>query len=682
MLDVVWLKRDVRLHDHGPFAEISRSSKPFLILYMYEPDQLSEPTVHGSHLRFIHEGLIDLDNRFNVEFGHDGNNKEVQEKKAKSRSASFKALTICHSNAIATLNAIHENCNFCVGRLLAHQETGHWQSYMRDKAVRKWCRSRNIPFIEYNQNGVTRCLKSRDDYSKKFKAFMSMQPYATLYITSGLLERLVVLPDLPGFMSTDFESHLNEMSEIAVEQRLDLPDRQQQGGETKALSTLKSFLQDRGSNFSSNISSPNTAWTSCSRLSPYLSWGNISLRMVFNRLSERQEQLRTLKKQGGDIGNWLKSLQAFSSRIHWRSHFIQKLETEPMMEKRDLCPAYQPLRRQDGDWNSKHYEAWKDGVTGFPFVDACMRCLSKHGWLNFRMRAMLVSFATYNLWLDWKGIAPHLARHFLDYEPGIHYPQLQMQAGCTGINAMRVYSVTKQGKDQDPSGTFIRKYVPELFRVPDKYIHEPWKMPASEQIKCETLIITYIEKESSSTARVNADGSSWNTYPEPIVDEKETAKIAKSKIAGIRKLESTKVMANQVFQKHGSRSRRDGDEMKGKPSKVGSSGVEEQAQKKPGKQQPRICSYFSGSKCSDNGKTVMITATKSSRHKHPSIVGNDAVEEGQISDQDVAKTPSFPKKRAKKKDNSSCWACHVCTFLNDKPLGLACSICGEPRKIC
>ncbi len=78
------------------------------------------------------------------------------------------------------------------------------------------------------------------------------------------------------------------------------------------------------------------------------------------------------------------------------------------------------------------------------------------------MRAMLVSFAAFNLWLDWKRLAPHLARVFLDYEPGIHYPQLQMQSGSTGINTMRVYSVTKQGKDQDPQGTFIRRYVPEL----------------------------------------------------------------------------------------------------------------------------------------------------------------------------------------------------------------------------
>ena len=126
------------------------------------------------------------------------------------------------------------------------------------------------------------------------------------------------------------------------------------------------------------------------------------------------------------------------------------------MEARDVCPAFQSMRRGDDDWNEEYYQAWKHGRTGFPFVDACMRCLIQHGWLNFRMRAMLVSFATYNLWLDWTRISGHLARVFLDYEPGIHYPQIQMQAGTTGINAMRVYNVVKQGKDQDPDGTSVR----------------------------------------------------------------------------------------------------------------------------------------------------------------------------------------------------------------------------------
>lgn len=155
---------------------------------------------------------------------------------------------------------------------------------------------------------------------------------------------------------------------------------------------------------------------------------------------------------------------------------------------------------------------------------------------------MLVSFATYNLWLDWKKIAPHLARLFLDYEPGIHYPQLQMQSGTTGINAMRVYNVTKQGKDQDPNGVFIRKYVPELRQVPNEHIHEPWKMSLQLQRKLKIRVATSED-----------EGEGIVYYQKPIVDEKETAKVAKDAISAVRKQVETREVAGQVYQKHGSR---------------------------------------------------------------------------------------------------------------------------------
>lgn len=122
---------------------------------------------------------------------------------------------------------------------------------------------------------------------------------------------------------------------------------------------------------------------------------------------------------------------------------------------------------------------------------------------------MLVSFAIYNLWLDWRAVASHMARVFLDYEPGIHYSQLQMQAATTGVD-MRCYSVTKQAKEQDPKGDFIKRYVPELASVPEKFIHEPWRLKGSDAIPAET-------------------------YPPRIVDELKTSKAAKSAISVLQK---------------------------------------------------------------------------------------------------------------------------------------------------
>jgi deoxyribodipyrimidine photo-lyase len=458
------------------------------------------------------------------------------------------------------------------------------------------------------------------------------------------------------------------LTEIAEEQRADRPERQQQGGEGKAMATLNSFLQERGSKFSQGISSPNTSWTSCSRLSPYLSWGHISLRLVIQTLAARQEQLRKLEEEGRNTGTWLRSLQAFSSRLHWRSHFIQKLESEPEMEKRDLCPAYQPLRRQEGDWNPDYYRAWETGKTGFPFVDACMRCLLQHGWLNFRMRAMLVSFATFNLWLDWKSLAPHLARVFLDYEPGIHYSQLQMQSGSTGINTMRVYNVTKQGKDQDPQGIFIRRYVPELNKVPKQYIHEPWKMPLPVQHQCKTIV-------GDTQTRTKQTENDWIMYPEPIVNEQESAKIAKAKVADVRKLESTKAMANKVYQQHGSRNFRR-DEMNGKKPKALVSVVEKEDPSK----QPKISSIFASRPAScDDGKdkSKNKTDSKAKASDNTAIKQHGLPIKRHLSTSEKEMNPAEKKLRVSTTayEATGNWSCRACTFVNDKPLGLACSMC-------
>ncbi|MDZ7756530.1 MAG: FAD-binding domain-containing protein [Rhodohalobacter sp.] len=157
----------------------------------------------------------------------------------------------------------------------------------------------------------------------------------------------------------------------------------------------------------------------------------------------------------------------------------------------------------------RNFEAWRTGQTGFPMVDACMRSVNATGYLNFRMRAMLVSFLTHHLWLDWPKGSLHLAKQFLDFEPGIHYSQFQMQASTMGVNTIRIYNPVKQGYDHDPDGTFIREWVDELKGVPTELIHEPWKMSGMEQEMYE--------------CRIGVD------YPEPIIpDIKESYKHASS----------------------------------------------------------------------------------------------------------------------------------------------------------
>ncbi len=208
-------------------------------------------------------------------------------------------------------------------------------------------------------------------------------------------------------------------------------------------------------------------------------------------------------------GEWKRALAAFLARLHWRDHFIQKLEDEPRIEFENFARAYDGLREPEFD--AERFERWKEGFTGFPFVDACMRMLRQTGWINFRMRAMLVSFAAYDLWLPWRPVALHLARLFTDYEPGIHYSQCQMQSGTTGINTLRIYNPDKQWRDHDPNSEFVRRWVPEF--------DDPRR------------------------------------YPAPIVDHAEAARRARERIYRLRRTLEARAEAEQVKERHGSRKR-------------------------------------------------------------------------------------------------------------------------------
>lgn len=702
-MDVVWLKRDVRLHDHAPLQAAchqSNNNTPICVLYLYEPDQLSQPAVHGSHIAVTNEGLVDMDQQL-CGCGPDQQQQAITQQQATSDDVheyQFRYLTVCYANAIPTLQYIHSN--YTIKRLLAHEETGHYASYQRDRQVRKWCKEHSVPFQEFVQSGVTRRLQNRDDFSKKLKHFLE-QPQCTVDVVNLRTRiRQLTMPrdnDIDNAGSINNNSvirfnkkplMLDQIIEIPLHHRVDRASRQK-GGERAAQRTLHSFLHERGKRYSAGISSPLSSWTSCSRLSVFLSWGHISLRHVHQATQQRSQALKNLP----DTGTSKKSLAAFQSRLHWRAHFIQKLESDPLLEKRDLHPSYQRLRRQPQDWNEAHYQAWATGITGFPFVDACMRCLLQTGWLNFRMRAMLVSFATYNLWLDWKRIAPHLARVFLDYEPGIHYPQLQMQAGTTGINAMRVYNVIKQGKDQDPDGVFVKRYVRELQRVPKQYIHEPWKMTSAMQQKYHVWISKTAAAKDETKGRYNNNSDvAIDFYPIKIVDEQETARTAKAKVNDIRKQESAKEIAQQVYEKHGSRTRR--DDM---PKK----------RKAPPKNQPGIEAFFSKPIVGANPQPkVAATTINSNNNKKPkqpidanpqlmaTTITNSNNKKPKQRSEGQTKLPFATSDKGEKKQTSvvasgrsnsgqtttsSSWACNACTFLNENALGLACSICGTQR---
>jgi deoxyribodipyrimidine photo-lyase len=492
MVQVVWFKRDLRIADHAPLAEAARLG-PVLPLYVAEPDYWAMPDVSARQWSFTAECL-----------------RELQEDLARLGQP----LVVRTGDVVELLSRLHRRHG--IDGLWSHEETGNLWTYTRDRAVGRFCREAGIRWTEMPQFGVIRRLKDRDRWARGFDRFMSEQPATS---PEGLPAINAVTP-----------------GEVPSTEALGLPDDpcpgRQRGGRAEALRLLDSFFAGRGRNYTFAMSSPLTADTSCSRLSPYLAAGVISMRETVRRAHAERARLAATPWDERRIQ--LRSVDSLIARLHWHCHFIQKLESEPEMENRAVHPAFEAHRIATAPDDPK-LAAWAQGRTGFPFVDACMRSLIATGWINFRMRAMLMAFASYHLALDWRVTGQRLARLFTDYEPGIHWPQVQMQSGQTGINTPRIYNPVKQSIDQDPDGVFIRRWSPELASLPTPLLHEPWRMSAGD--------------EALHGIAFGRD------YPRRIVDHIEAARQARDRLAAVRREAGFGAAAQRVYVRHGSRKR-------------------------------------------------------------------------------------------------------------------------------
>ncbi|MDW8107705.1 MAG: deoxyribodipyrimidine photo-lyase [Armatimonadota bacterium] len=485
---VVWFKRDLRVYDHAPLYEASQRGW-VLPLYIFEPELWQQPDASNRQWRFVRECLLELDRELGKLAGKPS------------------GLVVRVGNAVEVLEAIHQAHG--IAALWAHQEVGNRWTFERDKAVRRWAKARGVPFYELPQDGIIRGLKSREGWREHWESVMQ-QPLvprpARLHIPPLRSDRL------PPAVGED-----------------NCPEAQV-GGRSHGVALLNSFLSHRARHYARGLSSPLTAPHACSRLSPYLSYGALSLREVVQATRQRIRELQDDPRNA----SVLRSLEAFQSRLSWRSHFMQRLESLPSIEFEPMHPA---LANERVEVNPELFEAWAHGRTGYPFVDACMRMLHATGWINFRMRAMLTAFAAYHLWQPWRAVGLHLARLYVDYEPGIHWSQIQMQSGTTGISAFRIYNVVKQSYDQDPTGAFIRRWVPELRRVPTAWIHEPYKMPVA------------LQREYGCIIGVD--------YPAPIIDHESAARAARQKLFAAYRTPEAKAISEQLLQRHSSRARRE-----------------------------------------------------------------------------------------------------------------------------
>lgn len=469
---ILWFKRDLRIEDNAALALAAAGKGPVLPLYIVESALWAEPDMSARQWRFIAECLEGL----------------------RADLARLGApLLIRTGDAVEVLEDLRVTQR--ITRLVSHEETGNLWTFARDRRVAAWARANGVTWHELAQPGITRGLSHRRGWqARRDKAMRG----ALVAVPAGLAPHGLdpgVLPDA---------------SDLGL--AFDPCPGRQKGGRARALDLQSAFLERRAAGYLSGMSSPLTAGTVCSRLSPHLALGTLSMR-------EAVQALEGARAGAGPN----RGLRGYGSRLAWRDHFMQKLESQPEIETRCLHPAYESLRPEVPD--ADRLAAWQAGETGLPFVDACMRQLIHTGWINFRMRAMLMAVASYHLWLDWRVTGQHLARLFTDYEPGIHWPQAQMQSGVTGMNTPRIYNPVKQGLDQDPDGRFVRYWVPELRPVPDAYLHSPWDWAGAGRFL-------------------------GRAYPAPVVDPVKAARAARAKVWAVRGQEGFRDTRDGLLARH------------------------------------------------------------------------------------------------------------------------------------
>lgn len=474
VINIVWFKRDLRLQDHFPLMQAMDAGLPVLLIYFFEPSVMQYADSDKRHHRFAEQSITAI-NRTLKPYDH--------------------KIYAVHSEVIAAFEKL--NNHYTIHSIFSHQETGNLVTYKRDIAVAEYCAKQNILWNEAPANGVIRRLSSRKEFTKRWLETMNADVYTPAFSKASAVN---LKQDVLTLWEHEHDKH----------------HLFQPGGFVNAEKYLHSFLYDRKSNYNKYISKPEQSRTSCSRISPYLAWGNLSMKQVY------QAALKAITDTGDK-----RNLRSFINRLHWHCHFIQKFESECRMEFENLNKGFDTIRTQI---NPQLVTAWENGTTGYPLVDACMRCVKQTGYLNFRMRSMVVSFLTHHLWQPWQAGVHFLARNFLDYEPGIHYAQFQMQAGTMGVNTIRIYNPVKQSKDHDPEGVFIKRWIPELEGVPKEHIHTPWQMTTAEQLMYKVEL--------------------GKQYPLPVVDIQETGKYARAELWRIKASAAVKKENKRILKIH------------------------------------------------------------------------------------------------------------------------------------
>ncbi|SFL51239.1 deoxyribodipyrimidine photo-lyase [Halogranum rubrum] len=415
---VLWHRRDLRLPDNRAVEYATAEYDVVCPAFLFDPRfYRSTGLACDARVRFLHECLTDL---------------------ADAYADAGTSLVYGHGPPVEILDgALDSGWDVVATR----DVTGRYGE-RRDETVE--ARDR-VTFVA--EDGIRHDQENRDGWQEHAQSYFEASPNRPH--ESGFGRHAVSAELTPDVVERVERTYDVDPSKTAVPS----------GGRTAALARLDRFL-DVLHEYQDHISSPLGAETYASRLSPHLRFGSLSVREVYRALDDAVDS---------------RGKESFVSRLFWNRHYTQKLADWSGWMDTAVNPVLEDLYASNHD--ETLIRAWKRGETGFPMVDASMRCLRGTGWLNFRMRAMCASVFSLVFKQPWQVGADYMYYHLVDADPAINYTQWQSQSGLKGVGALRVYNPRKQVRDHDLEGTFVKRWVPELEPVPTTHLDRPERMP-------------------------------------------------------------------------------------------------------------------------------------------------------------------------------------------------------------
>jgi deoxyribodipyrimidine photo-lyase len=431
-----WFRRDLRIHDNTALAAAAARAEEVVPVFVVEDAFRTGPDVGAARLQFLLRSLAELRESlaalgYPLVIRHGRSEMELpklaQELKAEAVFANVRYEPYAQkrdSRVFNALNAIGIGFELFKDAVLWHE--------------RDILNQTGKPFTVFTP------------YSKAWKAKTAKPPAPRPMLAANRAKTTLSFDPLP-FDSAEL-GHLCSQT-IAP------------AGERAALETLERFLKSKVYSYDTARNRADIDGTS--QLSAHLRAGTIGIRTVLARLQSVRAKAPLAQQKSCDV---------FLNELIWREFYLQVLHNFPRVMKGSFRREYDALR-----WTGteQQFAAWCEGQTGYPIVDAAMRCLNETGWMHNRLRMIVAMFLTKDLLINWQSGERYFMKQLVDGDMAANNGGWQWSAG-TGTDAapyFRIFNPTTQGEKCDPDGNFVRRWIPELASIPGALVHTPWEEP-------------------------------------------------------------------------------------------------------------------------------------------------------------------------------------------------------------